>query len=59
MISLLVVEDHEVTKDGLCLALSREEDLEIAGSANDSDDGLANCRALMPDVVLLDLHLLS
>lgn len=57
MIRLLVVEDHEVTKDGLCMALSREADLEIAGSASNSDEGLAMCLELEPDVVLLDLHL--
>lgn len=54
---LLVVEDHEVTKDGICLALSKDADLEIVGTADNSDDGLRVAAELKPDVILLDLHL--
>lgn len=54
---LLVVEDHEVTKDGICFALSKEEDLEIVGTAANSDVALVMARDLSPDVILLDLHL--
>lgn len=56
-IRLVVVEDHQVTLDGLCDALGKEEDLEIVGSAKNSDEGLELSLSLRPDVVLLDLHL--
>ncbi len=56
-ISVLIVEDHQVTLDGLQMGLSREEDIEVVGTAVNSDDGLALARELRPDIILLDLHL--
>lgn len=54
---MIVLEDHQVTLDGLCYALSKEPDMEVVGSATDSDTGLQLLHDLKPDVVLLDLHL--
>lgn len=56
-ISVLIVEDHQVTLDGLQMGLSREDDIEVVGTAVNSDDGLALARELRPDIILLDLHL--
>lgn len=56
-ISVLVVEDHQVTRDGLCLGLAQQADIEVVASAASSDDGLALAHELHPQVVLLDLHL--
>jgi DNA-binding NarL/FixJ family response regulator len=56
-ISVLIVEDHRVTLDGLMAGLSAEGDLLIAGSASNSDEGLKLAMELKPQVILLDLHL--
>ncbi|MBI4533417.1 MAG: response regulator transcription factor [Candidatus Melainabacteria bacterium] len=56
-ISVLIVEDHQVTLDGLKLGLSREPDLLVIGTATNSDEGLALAKQLRPDIILLDLHL--
>lgn len=56
-ITVLIVEDHQVTLDGLQLGLSREPGIRVVGTASNSDDGLALARQLRPDVILLDLHL--
>lgn len=56
-ISVLIVEDHQVTLDGLELGLSREKDILVVGTATNSDDGLAQARQKKPDIILLDLHL--
>ena len=57
VISILIVEDHHVTLDGLNSGLSKENDLMIVGTATTSDRGLELAKELKPNIVLLDLHL--
>jgi len=56
-ISVLIVEDHRVTLDGLTAGLSADKDLAVVGSASNSDEGLKLAQELKPEVILLDLHL--
>jgi len=56
-IKILIVEDHEVTANGLKAALENEADMTVIGTAESSDKGLAMSHQFKPDVVLLDLHL--
>lgn len=56
-IRVLILEDHQVTLDGLRMGLSAESDLDVCGAASDSDEGLQLAKDLKPDVILLDLHL--
>jgi DNA-binding NarL/FixJ family response regulator len=56
-IKVLIVEDHQATRDGLGVGLARETDIEVIGACGTSDEGLQLCQSLRPDVVLLDLHL--
>jgi DNA-binding NarL/FixJ family response regulator len=56
-IRVLILEDHQVTLDGLRMGLSAEQDMDVCGAASDSDEGLQLARDLRPDVILLDLHL--
>ncbi len=56
-IRVLVLEDHQVTLAGLCLALTCEPDIEVVGSATSSDEGYSMASSIAADVILLDLHL--
>lgn len=56
-ITVLIVEDHQATREGLAACLSREAELEVVGTAGSSDEGLKLARELKPEVILLDLHL--
>jgi DNA-binding NarL/FixJ family response regulator len=56
-IRVLVVEDHHATLEGVSIGLSREDDLEVVGTSENSNEGLALTKTLNPDVVVLDLHL--
>jgi DNA-binding NarL/FixJ family response regulator len=56
-IRILIVEDHSATLEGLSIGLSREPDLEVVGTSENSDEGLALAQQLLPDVLVLDLHL--
>jgi two-component system response regulator DesR len=56
-VKVLIVEDHEVTANGLKAALESETDMAVIGIAESSDKGLAMVHQFSPDVTLLDLHL--
>jgi two-component system, NarL family, response regulator LiaR len=55
MIRVLIVDDHEVVRQGLRFVLEQEPDIEIAGECPDGLTVLAAIRTLRPDVVLLDM----
>lgn len=56
-ITVIIVEDHEVSLNGLVTGLSAQEGISVIGMATTSDDGLVLARTARPDVILLDLHL--
>jgi DNA-binding NarL/FixJ family response regulator len=56
-ISVLIVDDHLVTLNGLVAGLSFESDIVVAGFATSFQKGLALARQLRPDIIVLDLHL--
>lgn len=56
-IRLLLVDDHEVVREGLVSALGAHERFEVVGSAGSGADALALLRRVRPDVAVLDLRL--
>ena len=56
-ISVLIVEDHEITRNGLQMMIAQEADMSVLGASGNSDDGLKIAQEKHPDVILLDLHL--
>lgn len=56
-ISVLVVDDHQVVREGLRALLSAAGDIEVVGDAATADQAIARASELAPDVVLLDLVL--
>ncbi|MFZ5816954.1 MAG: response regulator [Bacillota bacterium] len=56
-IRIVIVDDHELLREGIKAMLSREPDLEVVGEAADGRTALIRCRELKPDVVVLDLKL--
>jgi DNA-binding NarL/FixJ family response regulator len=55
-VRVLVVEDHDLFREGLCLLLEREG-LTVAGRADNGQTAVELAVRLVPDVVLMDLDL--
>lgn len=54
-IRVLIVDDHEIVREGLQILLAEEADFEVAGVAGDGTTALALVEQLNPDVILMDL----
>ncbi len=55
MITLLVVDDHQLVRAGLRRLLEAEEDLTVEDEAGSSHDAVRLARLHKPDVILLDV----
>jgi DNA-binding NarL/FixJ family response regulator len=56
-IRVLVVDDHEIVREGMRLLLSEEAELELVGQAATAKEALTQTETLQPEVVLMDLML--
>lgn len=54
---VLLVDDHQILRQVLELALDAEPDLLVVGASPDAESALAAVADLRPDVVLMDLDL--
>ena len=56
-VRVLVVDDHEVVREGLREILESAGDLTVCGEAGTAADAMAQAVELRPDVVVLDVRL--
>ncbi len=56
-ISVLLIDDHRVVRQGLRDFLELQEGIEIVGEASSGEEGVRVAQELLPDVVLMDLVL--
>jgi two-component system, NarL family, response regulator DevR len=57
MISVLIIDDHEMVREGLKAMLVTEPDFSIVGDAANAEQALELVERLHPDVALLDVRL--
>ncbi len=57
MIRVLIVDDHVITRASYRALLAREPEVEIIGDARDGREALELTRALVPDVILMDIQM--
>ncbi len=56
-ITLLIIDDHPLFRQGVVDALSLEADMKVLGQASNGDEGLDLIRLLKPAVAVLDVNL--
>ena len=54
-INVLIVDDHTLFRKGIRTMLRAEEDIQVVGEAASGREALEQARALMPDVILMDI----
>ena len=57
MIKVLVVDDHELVRTGICRMLADNPELEVIGQAESGEMAIDMARRNHPDVVLLDVNM--
>jgi DNA-binding NarL/FixJ family response regulator len=57
MIRLLIVDDHQLMRDGLVGLLGLESDVEIVGTATDGTEAVEKVAELRPSLVLMDVRM--
>jgi len=57
IIRVLVVDDHELIRRGLCAVFDEQEDFEVAGQTGTGNAAIILAKQLQPDIVLLDIFL--
>ncbi|HSQ51089.1 MAG TPA: response regulator [Nitrospiraceae bacterium] len=54
---VLIVDDHQMVREGLCSILSEHDDLAVVGEASTGEQALELAGTLMPEVVIMDMHM--
>jgi DNA-binding NarL/FixJ family response regulator len=56
-ITILVVDDHPMLREGVAAVLQLRDDMKLVGEAQNGAEAVARFRELRPDVVLMDLQM--
>lgn len=54
-IRVILVDDHQILRDGLKILIDGESDLEVIGEAKNGEEAIILVDTLHPDVVIMDL----
>lgn len=57
MLKILVVDDHQLLREGLKKILALEEDFEVIGCAENGERALAMLKKSKPDIILMDVNM--
>ncbi|NLH15195.1 MAG: response regulator transcription factor [Phycisphaerae bacterium] len=52
---ILLVDDHEIMREGMCALLKRLPDIDIVGQASDGRSAISMAKEFSPDIVIMDI----
>lgn len=55
--TIVIVEDHELMRDGIRSSIESEERFSVVGEAGDGQEAIDKVTKLLPDVVIMDIGL--
>ncbi len=58
-IKVLLVDDHDLAREGLRRVLDMEPDMQVVGEATDGEEVVDKVQCLLPDVILMDIKMPS
>ncbi len=56
-LKILLVDDHEIVREGLKLLIHLQPDMSVVGEASDGEDAIRKVEELTPDLILLDISM--
>ncbi len=57
MIKVLVVDNHQIVRDGIFALLTKQTDIEIIGEVSNSDELFEQLDTVIPDIVIMEIAL--
>jgi two-component system NarL family response regulator len=54
---ILIADDHEAVRKGVCSILAARQDLEVCGEASNGQEAIETALELKPDLVILDINM--
>lgn len=54
-VRILIVDDHEIVRAGVCSILSSRKDIEVCGEAGNGKEAVEKAIELKPDLIILDI----
>ena len=57
MITVVVVDDHELVRKGICALLQNAPDIKVVGEGSDGQDAIDILPLLKPEVVIMDISM--
>lgn len=57
MISIVIVDDHQIFRDGLKLLFDNTTDMHVIAEAESGAEALEKLAGLEPDLILMDIHM--
>ncbi len=56
-VKIIIADDHSLFREGLRELISRWEDFKVVGEATNGQEALYLARKLLPDIILMDIHM--